>query len=137
PTAACCGRTARRSRDCTRRARRSAGCSARTTRAGAGSPPGSCSAGGPVPLPGPNGPRRCHTGGMTVPLIVVGSVNMDLVFTEVERIPAPGETVSSGGFQVLPGGKGASQVAAAARLGAHTMLVGRVGGDDLGDRAME
>lgn len=74
---------------------------------------------------------------MTVPLIVVGSVNMDLVFTEVERIPAPGETVSSGGFQVLPGGKGANQVAAAARLGAHAMLVGRVGGDDLGDRAME
>ncbi len=73
---------------------------------------------------------------MPAPVIVVGSVNMDLVFTDVERIPEPGETVRGGRFQVLPGGKGANQVSAAARLGAHAMLVGRIGTDDFGDRAM-
>ena len=73
---------------------------------------------------------------MPAPVIVVGSVNMDLVFTDVERIPEPGETVRGGRFQVLPGGKGANQVSAAARLGAHAMLVARIGTDDFGDRAM-
>ena len=73
---------------------------------------------------------------MSAPVIVVGSVNMDLVFTEVEHIPQPGETVSGGDFAVLPGGKGANQVSAAARLGAHAMLVGRIGADDFGDRAL-
>lgn len=74
---------------------------------------------------------------MPAPVIVVGSVNMDLVFTEVERIPGPGETVSGGSFQVLPGGKGANQVSAAARLGAHAMFVARIGTDDFGDRALD
>lgn len=74
---------------------------------------------------------------VSVPVIVVGSINMDLVFTEVERIPAPGETVSGGAFQVLPGGKGANQASAAARLGAPTLFVARIGTDDFGDRALD
>ncbi len=74
---------------------------------------------------------------MAAPVIVVGSVNMDLVFTGLERIPEPGETVSAGEFQVLPGGKGANQVSAAARLGARAVFVARVGTDDFGDRALD
>jgi ribokinase len=74
---------------------------------------------------------------MPAPVIVVGSVNMDLVFTDVERIPAPGETVSGGAFQVLPGGKGANQVSAVARLGTRAVFVARIGTDDFGDRALD
>lgn len=74
---------------------------------------------------------------VSAPVIVVGSINMDLVFTEVERIPEPGETVSGGAFQVLPGGKGANQASAAARLGARSVFVARIGTDDFGDRALD
>ena len=70
------------------------------------------------------------------PVIVVGSVNVDLVFTALERLPAPGETVRSSGFEVLPGGKGANQACAAAKLGAAVSLVARVGTDDNGDLAL-
>jgi ribokinase len=64
---------------------------------------------------------------------VVGSVNLDLVVA-VERLPAPGETVVGGDHEALPGGKGANQAVAAARLGRQTALVGRVGDDDAGRR---
>jgi len=64
-------------------------------------------------------------------VIVVGSANVDLVM-RVPRLPAPGETVIGAGFSRAPGGKGANQAAAAARLGARTWLVGKVGDDDLG-----
>ena len=69
-------------------------------------------------------------------VIVVGSVNMDLVFTGLASFPLPGQTVSGGDFRVLPGGKGANQASAAARLGADVTLVAAVGTDDLGDQAM-
>lgn len=69
-------------------------------------------------------------------VIVVGSVNMDLVFTGLASFPLPGQTVSGGDFRVLPGGKGANQASAAARLGANVTLVAAVGTDDLGDQAM-
>jgi ribokinase len=69
-------------------------------------------------------------------VIVVGSVNMDLVFTGLARFPLPGQTVSGGEFRVLPGGKGANQASAAARLGADVTLVAAVGTDDFGDQAM-
>ncbi len=64
-------------------------------------------------------------------VIVVGSVNIDLV-VRVERLPAPGETVTGGRFAQHHGGKGGNQAVAAARLGAHTSFVGAVGEDDHG-----
>jgi ribokinase len=66
-------------------------------------------------------------------IVVVGSINLDVV-VEVERHPAPGETVLGGDRLELPGGKGANQAVAAARLGAEVAFVGRVGDDDAGRR---
>ena len=54
---------------------------------------------------------------MPVRLTVVGSVNLDLV-ARTERLPRPGETVTGATFAQIPGGKGANQAVAAARLGA-------------------
>jgi ribokinase len=68
-------------------------------------------------------------------VIVVGSINMDLVFTGIAALPTPGQTVASSGFQIMPGGKGANQASAAARLGAQVEFVSAVGTDDLGDQA--
>ncbi len=62
---------------------------------------------------------------------VVGSLNMDLV-VPVERHPKPGETIIGGDLQRFPGGKGANQAVAAARLGARVRMVGRVGLDENG-----
>jgi ribokinase len=64
-------------------------------------------------------------------LLVVGSANADLVI-DVERRPAAGETVLGGDLAVHPGGKGANQAVAAARLGARTALLARVGDDGHG-----
>ncbi|MFI1563038.1 ribokinase [Streptomyces sp. NPDC020490] len=61
-------------------------------------------------------------------LLVVGSANADLVI-EVERRPGAGETVLGSDLAVHPGGKGANQAVAAARLGARTVLLARVGDD--------
>lgn len=64
-------------------------------------------------------------------VIVVGSLNMDLV-VRMPRIPQPGETLLGGVFKTFPGGKGANQAVAAARLGAHVTMIGCVGGDAFG-----
>jgi ribokinase len=64
-------------------------------------------------------------------LLVVGSANADLVIG-VERRPAAGETVLGSDLAVHPGGKGANQAVAAARLGARTALLARVGDDGHG-----
>ncbi|TYB37998.1 ribokinase [Actinomadura chibensis] len=64
-------------------------------------------------------------------VVVVGSVNADLV-VGVERRPGPGETVLGSDLATHPGGKGANQAVAAARLGARAALVGRVGDDGHG-----
>lgn len=73
---------------------------------------------------------------MAAPLLtVVGSINLDLV-VQAERLPRPGETVSGGRFSRVPGGKGANQAVAAARLGARVALVGCVGGDELAAEAL-
>jgi ribokinase len=67
-------------------------------------------------------------------VIVVGSVNADYVM-RVGHLPAPGETVTGGRLEILPGGKGANQAHAAARLGATVLLVAAVGSDAAGDSA--
>jgi ribokinase len=69
-------------------------------------------------------------------IVVVGSLNMDLV-VEVNAIPAPGETVLGSNFATFPGGKGANQAVAAARLGAHVSLIGRVGADAFGEDVVQ
>jgi ribokinase len=66
-------------------------------------------------------------------IALVGSINLDIV-VGVDRHPAPGETVLGDDRQELPGGKGANQAVAAARLGAEVAFVGRVGDDDAGRR---
>jgi ribokinase len=68
-------------------------------------------------------------------LTVVGSVNLDLV-ARVERLPRPGETVTGATFTRIPGGKGANQAVAAARLGAEVTLVACVGADDFAREAL-
>jgi ribokinase len=64
-------------------------------------------------------------------VVVLGSLNMDLV-VRAAHIPRPGETVHGEGFATIPGGKGANQAAAAARLGASVEMIGRVGQDSFG-----
>jgi len=65
-------------------------------------------------------------------ILVVGSLNTDLV-VRAPRFPQPGETISGEDLQVIPGGKGANQAVAAARLGASVSMLGRVGRDNFGD----
>ncbi len=69
-------------------------------------------------------------------IVVIGSVNTDMV-VKGPRLPRPGETVIGGEFVMVPGGKGANQAVAAARLGAQVDLVAKVGQDLLGDQAIE
>ncbi len=81
------------------------------------------------PVPEPNGdaapPKRAR-------VVVVGSANTDMV-ARVARLPQPGETVLSTEYENVPGGKGANQALAAARLGAVVTLIACVGADALGD----
>jgi ribokinase len=67
---------------------------------------------------------------------VFGSLNMDLV-CRTPRLPQPGETILGTHFATLPGGKGANQAVAAARLGASTSMGGRVGNDAFGTQLLE
>jgi len=64
-------------------------------------------------------------------IVVVGSINMDLV-TQAPRFVRPGETILGERFVTVPGGKGANQAVAAARLGAKVALVGALGVDAFG-----
>jgi ribokinase len=68
---------------------------------------------------------------MSKKLLVVGSINLDLV-AAAQRIPLAGETVSATTFNTFPGGKGANQAFAAARLGAPVSMIGRLGNDAFG-----
>jgi ribokinase len=72
---------------------------------------------------------------MPAQVVVVGSLNVDLVIRSA-RIPRPGETILGGEFHTLPGGKGANQAVAAARLGARVSMVGRVGDDAFGQELL-
>jgi ribokinase len=68
---------------------------------------------------------------MTKPVVVVGSINLDLV-AGANRIPAPGETIIGNTFSTFYGGKGANQAVAAAKLGYSVAMVGCVGDDAFG-----
>ncbi len=71
------------------------------------------------------------------PLIIsLGGINMDLV-TFSNRLPVDGETVVGERFVTYPGGKGANQAVAAARMGARSAMVGRVGDDIFGPQLMD
>ncbi len=65
-------------------------------------------------------------------LVVVGSINLDLV-SVAPRIPLQGETLTATSFASFPGGKGANQAFAAARLGAHVSMIGKLGNDSFGN----
>ena len=64
-------------------------------------------------------------------ILVIGSLNADLVVRS-PRFPSPGETIQGENLVTIPGGKGANQAVAAARLGAQVAMIGRVGTDTFG-----
>ena len=72
----------------------------------------------------------------TPTIVALGSVNMDLVAT-MQRIPEQGETLMGDAFFTAPGGKGANQAVAAAKLGAQVRMVGRVGADAFGKTLLD
>jgi ribokinase len=76
--------------------------------------------------------RMSSAGGALGRIAVIGSANFDLVLGVSHR-PAPGETVLAASTESHPGGKGANQAVAAARLGARVSFIGCVGGDSFGD----
>jgi ribokinase len=73
---------------------------------------------------------------MQKPIVVVGSINMDLV-ARASQIPRPGQSIIGTGFDTTPGGKGANQAVAAARLGYPVQMVGAVGDDVFGQALLD
>jgi ribokinase len=71
---------------------------------------------------------------MATSIVVIGSLNMDFVLS-VERLPLPGETILARNFRTIPGGKGANQAYAAAKLvaGGMVRMIGRIGADSFGN----
>lgn len=69
-------------------------------------------------------------------IVVVGSINVDMVFTSDKR-PKAGETVIGNTFSLIPGGKGANQAVAASKLGADTYMIGCVGNDSNGEFSLK
>ena len=75
---------------------------------------------------------------MAGPIVIIGSINMDLI-CRTPHIPSGGETVLGDHFMTIPGGKGANQAVAAAKLAARNQpvhIIGRVGDDDFGQRLL-
>lgn len=69
-------------------------------------------------------------------IVVIGSCNTDMV-VKANRLPVPGETILGGTFYMNPGGKGANQAIAAARLGAEVTFISKIGYDLFGLQALE
>lgn len=69
-------------------------------------------------------------------IAVIGSINMDLT-AQAERLPGKGETISAANLRYVPGGKGANQAVAAARLGGDVAMFGCVGDDAFADRLID
>lgn len=72
---------------------------------------------------------------MAVKITVIGSMNMDMV-TVAETMPKRGETIKGDSFTLIPGGKGANQAVAAARLGADVVILGCIGDDAFGQQVL-
>jgi len=72
---------------------------------------------------------------MPSPIVIIGSINMDLV-CRTPAMPTLGQTILGTAFLTIPGGKGANQAVAAAKLGAEVHMIGRVGSDDFGQRLL-
>jgi ribokinase len=75
------------------------------------------------------------TSGRNGRVLVVGSLNMDLV-VRASRLPLPGETLAGRSFATVPGGKGGNQAVAAARLGASVAMIGCIGADANGEQLL-
>ncbi|HEX5168879.1 MAG TPA: ribokinase [Cyclobacteriaceae bacterium] len=73
---------------------------------------------------------------MNPKILVIGSSNTDMVI-QTRHLPAPGETVLGGSFFMNPGGKGANQAVASARLGGQVIFITKVGNDIFGKQALE
>jgi ribokinase len=73
---------------------------------------------------------------MASKIIVAGSMNMDMV-VKADRIPRPGETVLGGAFFMNPGGKGANQAVAVARMGGEVVFIGKIGDDVFGRQSSQ
>jgi ribokinase len=69
-------------------------------------------------------------------IVVIGSSNTDMVI-KTDHLPLPGETVTGGEFHVYPGGKGANQAVAAARLGGQVSFIANIGDDPFGRQSVE
>lgn len=69
-------------------------------------------------------------------IVIIGSSNTDMVIKS-ERLPVPGETILGGTFLMNPGGKGANQAVAVARLGGDTTFITKVGNDTFGEQSVE
>ncbi len=77
-----------------------------------------------------------HHAGKPPRIVVIGSINMDLIVRS-DILPQPGETHIGSDLLHSPGGKGANQAVAAARLGAEVHMIGRVGNDVYGDKLLD
>lgn len=73
---------------------------------------------------------------MSKNIIVIGSCNTDMVI-KADRLPVPGETIIGGSFMMNPGGKGANQAVAAARLKGNVHFIAKTGNDLFGKRSIE
>ena len=69
-------------------------------------------------------------------IVVIGSCNTDMVIKS-ERLPLPGETIIGGVFMMNPGGKGANQAVAAARMGGNVTFITKTGNDHFGEQSIE
>src|SRR5436190_18443346 len=68
-------------------------------------------------------------------IVVLGGANYDYL-ARAPKLPSPGDTVQGDLFEHAPGGKGANQAVAAARLGARVAFIGRIGQDENGERVL-
>ena len=81
-------------------------------------------------------PQKVDEGAIDAGVLVIGSINMDLVVRS-DHMPRPGETIIGSQFVTSPGGKGANQAVAAARLAGGCTMIGRVGDDVFGRQLIE
>lgn len=72
----------------------------------------------------------------TPSVLIIGSINIDLVIQQVEKLPKWGESAYGHGYQLALGGKGANQAMAAAKMGANAYMVGRIGNDENGQKVL-